>query len=79
MTRTGNRWSDYSGESEYRIDGSANAVDNYPVMVEALAPAQEHQEQGTGGGGIPGFTLEALLLRALAATLILTGPRCKLR
>jgi len=76
-TRIGNRWSDYSGEGEYRIDGSANAVDRYPTKAEALTPAQEHQEQEQemGEDGIPRFTGGAVALGALAATLILLGQR----
>lgn len=31
----GNRWSDYSGRGTYAIDGSANAVDIYPLMVSS--------------------------------------------
>jgi len=79
LTRTGNRWSDYTGQGEYRIDGSANAVDRHPAEAETLAPAQDNQDQERGGGVIPGFTVGALALGVLAATLILTGLRCKLR
>lgn len=76
-TLRGNSWSDYSGEGEYLIDGSANAVDRHPAKAEALTPAQEHleQEQDTGGVGVPGFTGVAVALGALAATLILLGLR----
>jgi len=73
----GNRWSDYSGEGEYRIDGSANAVDKYPAEAQALTPAQEHSEteQDTSGVRVPGFTGVAVALGALTATLILFGLR----
>ncbi len=33
-TKTGNQWSDYSGEGPYTIDGSALSVDKYPNKVE---------------------------------------------
>jgi parallel beta-helix repeat protein len=76
-TLWGNSWSDYSGEGEYRIDGSANAVDRYPAKAQALTPTQgrSETEQGTGGGGVPGFTDLAMVLGALAAMLILFGLR----
>ena len=76
-TLRGNSWSDYGGEGEYAIDGSAHAVDRHPAKAPALTPAQEHSEteQDTSGDGVPGFTGGAVALGALAATLILLGQR----
>jgi len=34
-TKKGNFWSDYSGEGNYTIDGSAKAFDPYPIIIES--------------------------------------------
>jgi parallel beta-helix repeat protein len=57
----GNRWSDYSGEGEYAIDGEGRAVDKYPMQLTQDAPeAPEEPEESSGG--IPGYPFEAIIL-----------------
>ncbi len=57
-TQTGNKWSDYSGSGDYLLDGSAGAVDKFPVAVEApvVSPPEEPS------GGIPGFGVCSIVL-----------------
>jgi parallel beta-helix repeat protein len=60
-SKTGNRWSDYTGIGEYLIDGSAGSVDKYPVSVEAPTgnPPKET------GGGVPAFSVLSVVLGVL--------------
>ena len=64
-TQTGNKWSDYSGEGEYLLDGSAGSVDKYPLSAEApvVNPVDDNS-------GIPGFGLFSI-----AISLIVFGLR----
>ena len=66
----GNSWSDYGGEGEYAIDGSAHAVDSYPSLAEATSPAPTEPPnigQDQGAGRIPGFSEEAVALGMFTA------------
>lgn len=69
-SKTGNRWSDYSGSGDYILDGSAGAVDKYPLPSETpvVKPPEETD------GGIPGFSVLSVVLGALAMALF---GRCR--
>ena len=44
-THEGNFWSDWNGEGSYPIDGSANAVDLYPLSDPSVEPIPEFSIQ----------------------------------
>jgi parallel beta-helix repeat protein len=60
-TKTGNMWSDYDGVGSYLIDGSAGAVDKYPIT----GGGQTVEPSEALSGGIPGFGFVSLLVGAL--------------
>ena len=55
-TKTGNQWSDYTGTGTYKIDGSAGAVDKYPITTGGQAA-----EPAAPSGGIPSFRLISMV------------------
>jgi len=46
--KLGNRWSDYGGQGEYKIDGSKNFVDKYPVKIYSNLPDVEPTDENSG-------------------------------
>jgi parallel beta-helix repeat protein len=57
----GNKWSDYSGEGEYSIDGEGHAVDKYPMQLQESS-SDISDEESDVSVGIPGYPLNALIL-----------------
>ncbi len=60
--KLGNRWSDYGGTGGYKIDGSVNSIDRYPMKLGETQSEENKPEDKTGQGVIPGFPIEALVL-----------------
>jgi parallel beta-helix repeat protein len=65
VLRIGNKWSDYSGEGEYLIDGEGGAVDQYPSMIVDVKKDGSSEDSQEGINRIPGFSVEVLALGVL--------------
>lgn len=77
--KLGNRWSDYTGSGTYRIDGSANAVDAYPISTGESAEEESKPSEKPGQWAVPGYPVGALAFGLLLVILLVARHRAKFR
>jgi hypothetical protein len=67
--KLGNRWLDYSSDGVYKIDGSANSIDRYPIKIGGSQGGDTKPVDNSTNSGVPGFPSEALALGVTGAFL----------